>query len=156
MVAIRRVDATVTFPLRQKVLRPHETLAELAVPGDGDPDNGHFAAVDGDGEVVGTASVRREPPPWEEAMSRPGWRLRGMATAEGRRSQGIGAAVLAAAIAHVARHGGGLLWCNARVPAVEFYRRAGFSTRGTQWEDPDVGPHVVMTRDVAPDPSGTY
>jgi predicted GNAT family N-acyltransferase len=75
-----------------------------------------------------------------------------MATAEGRRSQGIGQAVLAAAIAHVCSSGGGLLWCNARVPAVTFYRRAGFTTRGEPWDEPDIGPHVVMYRVVATTP----
>jgi predicted GNAT family N-acyltransferase len=71
-----------------------------------------------------------------------------MATADGRRSEGIGAAVLAVVIAHVASHGGGLLWCNARLPAVEFYGRAGFLTKGETWADPDIGPHIVMSRDV--------
>jgi predicted GNAT family N-acyltransferase len=148
MVTVRRVDAAVTFPLRQRVLRPHENVTEMALAGDDDPDSGHFAVVDEDGEVVGTASVRREPAPW--AGEGPMWRLRGMATAEGRRSQGIGAAIVAACIDHVGGNGGGLLWCNARVPAVEFYRRAGFETRGEAWVDPDIGPHIAMFRQVAP------
>ena len=67
-----------------------------------------------------------------------------MATAEDRRRRGMGGAVLAAVIAHVRGHGGGLLWCNARLPAVPFYRRAGFEARGDSWEDPQIGPHIVM------------
>jgi GNAT superfamily N-acetyltransferase len=46
-----------------------------------------------------------------------------MATSEGLRGQGIGTKVLDAVIAHVASHGGGLLWCNARLPAKTFYER---------------------------------
>jgi predicted GNAT family N-acyltransferase len=46
----------------------------------------------------------------------------------------------------VTDHGGGLLWCNARVPAINLYRRGGFVEHGEMWEDPDIGPHVVMWR----------
>jgi hypothetical protein len=61
-VRVARVAAPVTFALRQQVLRPHETVAEMALPGDDDPDAGHFAALARDGSVVGTATVRREAP----------------------------------------------------------------------------------------------
>ncbi len=53
-------------------------------------------------------------------------------------------------IAHVAEHGGGMLWCNARLPALPLYRRAGFAEAGEPWDDPELGPHVVMWRAVAP------
>ena len=144
-VRVLRVAPEVTFPLRQRVLRPHQTVEEMALPGDDAPDSGHFAAFETEDSqiVLGTASVRQEPPPWPTGGG-PSWRLRGMATAEGRRGEGIGAAVLAAVIQHVAANGGGLLWCNARLPAVEFYRRAGFVTRGDSFVEPIIGPHIVM------------
>lgn len=141
-LTVERVPADRTYPLRQRILRPHETLEQLALPGDDDPESGHFAAIDG-GVVVGTASIRREAPPWEPDAV-PAWRLRGMATAEAQRSRGIGSAVLQAALEHVRDHGGGLVWCNARVPAVRFYERAGFVTRGQAWVDPMIGPHIAM------------
>lgn len=144
MVEVERVAAARTYALRQRVLRPHETIDQLALPGDDEPDSGHFAALD-DGEVVGTASVRREPPPWAPDDTT-AWRLRGMATADPWRNRGIGAAVLVAVVDHVRDHGGGLLWCNARTPALTFYRRAGFTTRGEAWVDPVIGPHVAMER----------
>ena len=77
------------------------------------------------------------------------WRVRGMATAEGWRGCGVGARVLAEVIDHVSSHGGGLLWANVRLPAVDFYRRAGFDRRGEPWDDPDIGPHVAMWRRVS-------
>jgi predicted GNAT family N-acyltransferase len=144
-VRVEAVPATVTFPLRQRVLRPHQQLEQLALPGDDDPDTCHVAALTPTGEVVGTANVRREPPPWE-ASTGAGWRLRGMATIWECRGQGIGTRLLEAALSHVVDRGGGLVWCNARVPAQRFYERAGFVTRGESWNDPDVGPHVTMWR----------
>jgi predicted GNAT family N-acyltransferase len=148
-VHVEAVAAAVTFPLRQQVLRPHQRMEELALPGDDDPESFHVAARTTDGKVVGTASVRREPPPWEPARS-DGWRLRGMATTAQLRGRGIGGRLLDAALAHVAAHGGGLLWCNARVAAAPFYARAGLITRGEPWIEPDIGPHVAMWRRVAP------
>jgi GNAT superfamily N-acetyltransferase len=146
-VRVERVGAAETLALRQRVLRPHETIEQLSLPGDDDPDTGNFVALDGD-EVVGTASVRREAPPWAPDLES-SWRLRGMATAESRRSQGVGTAVLDAVVEHVHSHGGGHLWCNARTPAVAFYRRSGFLTRGESWDEPMIGPHIAMERAVS-------
>jgi GNAT superfamily N-acetyltransferase len=147
-VQVERVTAAETFSLRQRVLRPHQPIEETAFPGDDEPDSGHFAAFDTKADlatrvVLGTASVLREAPPWPTDDG-PAWRLRGMATAEARRGEGIGAAVLAAVIDHVRANGGGLLWCNARLLAVDFYRRAGLVTRGESWDEPFIGPHIAM------------
>jgi GNAT superfamily N-acetyltransferase len=124
-------------------------MDELRSPDDDDPETGHYAAF-ADGEVVATASVRREPPPWAEG-DRCAWRLRGMATAEEWRNAGVGTKVLAAVVDHVRCRGGGLLWCNARSPALSFYLRAGFTTRGEPWVDPVIGPHIAMECIVTPE-----
>ncbi len=60
------------------------------------------------------------------------------------RGRGAGSAVVEAVIAHVAEAGGGVLWCSARLGAVRFYERAGMVTRGDQWEEPFIGPHIAM------------
>lgn len=150
-VRIERVDAELGLPLRQRVLRPHQTIDELRSPTDHDPDTGTYVALAG-GDVVCTASVRREAPPWAPG-DKSAWRLRGMATDAGWRRRGIGARVLEAIIQHVRERGGGLLWCNARVPALAFYQRAGFRTRGEEFVEPMIGPHIAMERDVASAPA---
>ena len=144
---IRQVPAELTYPLRRRVLRPHQTVDEMRLPGDDDASTGTYAAMTADGAVVATATVRPEPCPWwpERAEA---WRLRGMATEPSLRGQGLGAQVLAAVVAHVARHGGRLLWCHARIPARAFYERAGFVPYGEEWDEPLIGPHVRMWRDV--------
>lgn len=134
-----------TLALRQRVLRPHETLAQLRVAGDDGPRSLHVVARTADGTVVGTASVWPEAAPWDTGGAA-AWRLRGMATAEGWRGAGVGGRLLDAVIDHVAAHGGGVFWCNARIPAQRFYERAGLVTRGEPWDDPDIGPHVRMWR----------
>jgi GNAT superfamily N-acetyltransferase len=149
-----RVPAADTFPLRRAVLRPLQRPEELALADDDRPSTATFAAIDGDGEIVGTGRVGLDPPPsslgGEVHGGRAAWRLRGMATREDARNAGVGSAVLGRVIHHVAEHGGGLLWCNARVPALTLYRRAGFAEHGQVWEDPDIGPHLVMWRTIDP------
>lgn len=144
---ISRVPAEATYALRQRLLRPHQTVDELRLPDDNDPETGMFAALTGEGTVVATGSIRRERCPWWPERE-DSWRLRSMATEPELRGQGVGTAVLNAALAHVAMAGGGLVWCKARTPALPFYQRAGFVAHGDEWEDPQVGPHVQMWREV--------
>ena len=143
-VRIERVPVEATLELRQRVLRPHQELSEVVSSRERAPDAVHVAALMPDGTVVGTATVIEQAAPW----GAPGWRLRGMATDGGLRGRGIGARLLAAVVDHVREQGGGLLWCNARIPAIRFYERAGLQTRGEPWEEPEIGPHVVMWRQV--------
>ena len=70
------------------------------------------------------------------------WHLRQMATIPERRGQGIGSELLAAVLDHVRSHDGGVIWCSARVAAIPFYERGGFSpgwisaSRGGYWTTP--------------------
>jgi GNAT superfamily N-acetyltransferase len=147
-VSVERVPPAVTYPLRQRVLRPGRppTAARLAV--DEDPRTATFAARIGSAEVIGTAVVYPEPCPWQPDRAS-AWRLRGMATDPAHRSAGVGTRVLQAALDHVRVHGGALVWCNARTPARRFYERAGFATHGDPWDDPEIGPHIAMWCDLA-------
>ena len=71
-----------------------------------------------------------------------------MATDAGVRGAGYGAALLAGCVEEVVGAGGTELWCNARMVAVGFYRRAGFEVVSEEFDVPGIGPHVVMTRPV--------
>lgn len=144
---VEPVPAEATFALRQRVLRPHQSVAEMALAGDDDPATLHLAAVEETGEVVGTLRLEPAACPWFPERHA-AWQLRGMATAEHLRGRGVGAELVAAAVRRIAEHGGGLLWCNARVPAESFYARAGFAVTEHRWDDPQIGPHVGMVREV--------
>ena len=175
-VLVERVPASETYDLRWRVLRPHQRLEEMKRQGDEDPDTAFYVARDATSrKVLATASVQREIPPWEPRTGKGrdhagpdsrfveppdarltvgdeganAWRLRAMATEDGFRGQGIGRRVLDAIVDHVASTGGGLLWCGARIRAVSFYERAGFSTLGDVYEEPVIGIHVLMWRAVA-------
>lgn len=138
-VTVEQVRPEITYALRGQVLRPGKGWDELHLPGDREHSTGHFAAYVNH-EVVGVATVIEEP-----ESDGPGlWRLRGMAVAPPHRGRRVGSALLVRVRDFVARSGGGLLWCNARVSAEGFYRTLGFVTVSAPWDDPEIGPHVRM------------
>ena len=159
-VEVKLVPTASSYPLRQAILRPHQTIEEMAWERDDEPGTATFGAVErSSGAVVGVVTVFREPAPFAPgqvavlsgAQSHEAtWRLRGMATRADLQGHGIGSLVLNTAMGHVAGECGTLLWCNARVSAVGFYERAGFRTWGDEWVLASIGPHVVMWRGIQP------
>jgi GNAT superfamily N-acetyltransferase len=147
---VRRCGPDDVILLRQAVLRPHVTTEEARYAVDRRPDTAHFCAEDEEGRVVSVASLLKEAPPWQPDAGN-SWHLRGMATDTDWRGRGAGSAVLAAIFAYVAGSGGGLLWCNARLGAVNFYKRAGMATTGKPWEEPVIGPHIAMFTNIRSD-----
>jgi predicted GNAT family acetyltransferase len=151
-IVVELVDAQVVRPLRRAVLRPHQPPEQSAYPGDDNPLSAHavvrltqFRLHEDSDDVVAAGSVIPAPPPWEP-LRFDGWRIRGMATRPDVRERGLGGLVLDALLDHVAAHGGGLVWCNARVAAEGLYARVGFTPRGQVFEIPGIGPHIQMFR----------
>ena len=129
------------------MLRPGRPQTECAFDGDEAESTIHFGVEIG-GSLVGIASLYREAPP--SASSGPAvaaWRLRGMATAPEVRGSGHGRALVGACLDHVAAHGGGLFWCNARTSAAGFYEGLGLRIEGPEFDLPTLGPHVRMVRE---------
>ncbi len=141
---IHAVAPSETWPLRQRVLRPHQTLEELVVDGEYGPLAGWYAASVS-GEVVGCAGVLPEP---RQNGPRDGWRLRSMATAPEVRGLGVGQQLLLRCCEHVAGHGGSSIWCTARVHAAGFYLAHGFHSVGDAFDIVGIGPHLLMEADV--------
>lgn len=131
---VREIPIAATRPLRQAILRPHQTLDELAAHEP--PAAFAVGAFDGD-DLIAVGFVAREGGPGS-------WRVRGMATKPEARGRGAGAAVLDALTAHATEQGATRIWCNARTPARSLYERGGFQIASDEFELPDIGPHYVM------------
>jgi GNAT superfamily N-acetyltransferase len=127
--------------LRHQVLRQGLPREEAIFEGDRKADALHVGAFDGD-RLVGCVTLHAST--WEE---QPAWQLRGMAVAPGYQKSGIGRALLAAVDEHVALNGNqSILWCNARVPAAQFYQKHGWQIVSEVFEIPTAGPHVRMVK----------
>ena len=72
------------------------------------------------------------------------YRLRGMATDTEYRKKGIGKKIMLEAFEEIKKKEGTLLWCNARLTAVEFYKKLGLQTIGKEFDISDIGPHYLM------------
>ncbi len=130
------MPVALTRALRQAILRPHETVEQVAAHEPADA----FAVGAFAGErlvSVGFVSPDGEPG---------AWRVRGMATAADARGWGAGTAVLDELVRHACERGAERVWCNARTPARSLYERAGFIPISDEFQLPDIGPHFVMER----------
>jgi GNAT superfamily N-acetyltransferase len=134
-LSAHQIPVEQTRELRQSILRPHESLAQLAV---GEPAEVFAAGVlDDDGTALAVGFIAPDGPPGS-------WRVRAMATVEAARGQGYGAVVLERLLRHAREHGATRVWCNARTPALSFYERAGFHAISEEFEIVAIGPHLVM------------
>jgi GNAT superfamily N-acetyltransferase len=136
-VVVRRATFDEILTLRHAELRRGLPLDAACFPGDHDPGTRHLGAfVGGTGENVGCASFM--PSPFRDAT----FQLRGMATRADMARRGVGGALLGFATSVLPV--GTRLWCNARVVAVPFYRRMGWTVESDEFEVPTAGPHVKM------------
>jgi GNAT superfamily N-acetyltransferase len=139
-ISVVAITAEQTIPLRGKVLRPnHRDMTDCQFAGDHLPLAGHFGAKSSSGEIVGIATIHTEALPDHPGVQQLDrkliaefknefavWRLRGMATDDRLRGQGVGGEVLQACIAHARGNGAKLIWAHARTPALRFYQQHGF------------------------------
>ena len=72
------------------------------------------------------------------------YRLRAMAVREGYRGQGYGDAIVEAGLNHLRELGVEVVWCDARVAALNFYRRLQFEEIEEEYESPIIGMHRFM------------
>lgn len=139
MIQIREIKAEDTYPIRKKELRKNMTLSEK-VPGDFDENTIHLGVFDQD-ELSCVATFMKTKSP---AFRGEQYQLRGMATEETHQRKGLGRAVLLEAEDLLSKKEVDILWCNARVSALDFYKKLGYKTVGEIFDIPQIGPHYVM------------
>jgi ribosomal protein S18 acetylase RimI-like enzyme len=120
--------------MRREILRPHQSVEELAEHEP--PDAFAVGAFEGE-ELVAVGLIGPDGEPGA-------WRIRGMATTPAARGRGAGSAVLEALLEHAAAGGAQRVWCNARTRARSLYERAGLRVVSEEVDLPAIGPHYVM------------
>jgi GNAT superfamily N-acetyltransferase len=148
-IDVRPIAAAQACLVRAEVLRPHWNPVQCSFPMDDDPRTLHLGGFV-EGELAGVASFIAEAHPQltQEIGLAPYpqyfFKLRGMATREAYQGQGIGSAVLSEGLFELRLRGVRALWCNARISAHRFYLMHGFQDWGEEFDNPPVGPHIVM------------
>ncbi len=130
--------------LRAEVLRPGLPIKSSYYSEDTHQSTIHLAFKASDNQLCSIATFIKESSPLfaEEHQ----YRLRGMATAKDHRKRGLGSSLLHEAFNILKEKEVNILWCNARVLAISFYKKLGFETIGEQFDIPRIGPHFVMKK----------
>lgn len=139
MIQIKEISARETFPVRLEVLRkniplPHE------FNGDFDENTFHLGAFKNK-KLIAVSSYMKA---GNKNFAGNHYQLRGMATLMEYQGFGAGKLMLQKAIQILKEKNSDILWCNARIAAVEFYKKQGFQTFGEKFEIQYVGEHYVM------------
>jgi GNAT superfamily N-acetyltransferase len=150
-IGVKQITAEQVLPLRAKVLRPHHPLMDCVFESDHVALAGHFGAGPSDGEILSVGTIYPEAFPGPPEQGTEFWRLRGMATDEAARGQGLGARILHSCIEHARKNRAQpktAIWAHARTGALKFYRRHGFRTVGAEYNMPGIGPHYLIVLDL--------
>jgi GNAT superfamily N-acetyltransferase len=114
-----QIRPQLTWRLRHEVLYPTEPLHTMAMEED---NNGlHFGAFYNN-QLVGVVSLFHQGADYQ---------FRKFAVDPQMQGKGVGNALLQCIISFAALQGGNRIWCNARLSAIGFYVKAGFTTTGT-------------------------
>ena len=143
---IRSLEPHETISVRHTVLRPHQSVEQCRFEGDQDLTTFHIGAVSCDGDVIGVSTVLcSNGLRYKQFSSQRQFQLRAMAVASEFQRQGIGKTLLNACLEEAAKRECQVFWCNARVVAVDFYRKSGFSIMDdAPFNIEGIGPHHVM------------
>ena len=143
MIHIKEITAEETFPIRLEVLRkniplPHE------FNGDFDSETFHLGAFKKEELIAVSSYMKASNKNFEGSQ----YQLRGMATLTEYQGFGAGKLMLEKAVQILKEKNSNVLWCNARIAAVEFYKKQGFRTIGEKFEILPVGEHYVMFKEL--------
>jgi GNAT superfamily N-acetyltransferase len=149
---IRQVAAQDILWIRQKVLRPHQSLEECQFPEDMNPRGFHlglFLRDSMNSHLISIASFHPQlvPTSLQESLPIPPYqpyRLRGMATLPEYSGRGYGAFLVKAGEEKLKEKSCDFLWFNAREKAFRFYSRLKFNFFGELFDIEGVGPHKIM------------
>jgi len=143
MIEIKNISAPEAYEIRKDILRENIPLTEK-MDGDFDEDTIHLGVfINKELGCVATFMQHNS-----NHFNGSQYRLRGMATHSEHQHKGLGKKILEEAEKILSEKGVGILWCNARVFALKFYKNCGYKTIGEEFDVHLVGPHYVMYKEL--------
>ena len=142
---IKVVAAKDIRPLRNLVLRPNLPIETTYYDLDNDIETFHLASIM-DNTIISIGTFYPEND--IELQTKNGYRLRGMATHPKFRRKSAATKLMKESFVLLKEKKCDVLWCNARLVAVEFYKTLGFKITGEIFDIPSIGPHYKMYKSV--------
>lgn len=136
------IPASATYSVRNIVLRPGRPESECYFPGDNLKDTFHLGVFKNE-KLIGVASFMKNSNPFFDQSAQ--YQLRGMAVLPEFKGKGLGSLLLKEGETIITRDNRDpFLWFNARVTAIEFYKKHGYECIGKKFEVVGVCEHIVM------------
>ena len=139
------IDAEKIRPLRHAELRQGQDFSTTSYLRDHDEDTFHMAYML-NGKVVTCATFY--PEKTDEILAKNAYRLRGMATDSNFRRKGYARELMNKSFQKLKSCGVDVLWCNARMVAIRFYKSLGFKIIGDIFNIEGIGPHYYMYKEI--------
>ncbi|UMB54952.1 GNAT family N-acetyltransferase [Lutibacter sp. A64] len=139
MIEVKKITAEETFEIRLEVLRKNIPLP-YEFKGDFDAETFHLGAFK-EGKLIAVSSFMKAE---NNNFKGKQYQLRGMATIEKHQGFGAGKHLILEAVEILRKKNIDCLWCNARVIALDFYKKQRFLIFGDKFDVPFIGNHFVM------------
>ena len=140
-VKIKQISTPEALIVRAPVLRKNQPAEWASMKEDNLPNTIHYGGFINK-KIVGTATIYPE----NRVNKNDEWRLRGMAVLNNYQSKGIGEQLLTSCFKFIKSKNGKIFWCNARIGAINFYKKYGFLICSEEFNIPKIGPHFVMEK----------
>ena len=144
-VEINKVDAENIRSLRHSELRKGQDFSTTSYLKDYDVGTFHMACI-ADDKIVTCATFYPEKS--IKIKSDNAYRLRGMATDFNFQRKGYASGLMEESFKELKKRDCDMVWCNARLVAVDFYKSVGFKITGELFDIAGIGPHYYMYKEI--------
>ena len=145
LVEIKRVGSDLIRPLRHSELRKGQDFTTTCYDKDNENETIHIACLS-QNNVISCATFY--PEFTHKLKTENPYRLRGMATATDFTRRGHGTMLMKKAFKLLQKKDVDIIWCNARLGALNFYKKLGFEVLGDIFNIKDIGPHYYMFKKI--------
>lgn len=144
-VEINKVDAEKVRSLRHSELRKGQDFSTTSYLRDYEEDTFHMTCIV-DEKIVTCATFYPEKS--IKIKSNNAYRLRGMATDSNFQRKGYASELMKESFKELKKRECDMLWCNARLVAVDFYKSVEFKVTGDLFDIEGIGPHYYMYKEI--------
>lgn len=145
MEKITTITISETFSVRHPVLRAGKPIESCHFEGDDLATTTHLGLFT-DNDLIGIISIFEVKSALFDDEKQ--FQLRGMAVLEGHQKKGFGEKLVRHAEQYLKAENASLIWFNARLTAMEFYKKMGYTTVGEAFIIDTVGTHYVMFKKI--------
>ena len=140
-VQIKIISSHLTHNIRKKVLWPHIKNNNYKLDIDDNNTTFHLGAFL-DNTIISIGTFVKEKNPKFSATNQ--YRLRAMATSKKHRRLGVGKTLFLESLRILKVKKVDLLWCDARLNAIPFYKSLNMQSLNEIYEIINIGPHKTM------------